>query len=64
VDTFLIANIPSQPMDHFYWRGAWFSDTQGGTLFSAPAALADPQRIDVMVLGSDGHIWHTWCSDC
>lgn len=60
LDLFYEAGVSGYQMNHdFSIGGAWYQDEEGGSLTSAPAALAmGPDHIDVFVRGGDGNLWH------
>ncbi len=60
VDAFLESSATGQPLAHVYWAGAWYQDSEGGSLTAAPAAVASYRRLDVFVRGTDGNLWHSF----
>jgi hypothetical protein len=60
LDVFLESSDTGQPMGHAFWAGAWYEDSEGGSLTSAPGAVGSYRRLDVFVRGTDGNLWHTF----
>jgi hypothetical protein len=60
VDVFLESSNAGQPLGHVFWAGAWYQDSEGGSLTAAPGAVGSYRRLDVFVRGTDGNLWHTF----
>jgi hypothetical protein len=59
MDVFLASSNAGQPLGHAFWAGAWYQDSEGGSLTATPAAVGSYRRLDVFVRGTDGNLWHT-----